>query len=122
MSSVPSDTAKGEVASVLSALGQLMHDLQQQDIALQKAVTELASSATEISEDLLHMQHLDLITQTHEDLARFLPELAACLEHKDFDHQKLAQKLQLRSLKDQLLGQKNATNNPTPKAGDVSFF
>ena len=119
--SLPPDTTKGDVASVLSALGQLMQDLRQQDLALQNAVSQLASNTTEVSDELIHIQHIDLITQTHEDLARFLPELAACLERTEFDHQKLAQKLRLRSLQEQLLGQEDDADASAPP-GDVSFF
>lgn len=116
------DSTKGDVASVLSALGKLMDGLRQQDLALQNAVTQLASTATDMSDELIHIQHIDLITQTHEDLARFLPALAACLEDTKFDHQKLAEKLRLRSLQEQLLGQNGDTAANSTEAGDVSFF
>jgi hypothetical protein len=114
------DATQGEVASVLLALGRIMHDLQKQDLALQKAIASLASNAQTASADMVHLQHVDLVTQTHEDLARFLPELAACLERTGFDQQKLSQKLRLRSLQDQLLA-KEAIGDETD-SGDVSFF
>ncbi|NNE89889.1 MAG: hypothetical protein HKN27_17610 [Silicimonas sp.] len=117
----PQDTS-GEVAGVLSALGQLMRDLRAQDLALQDAVSKLAAATSKAGKEVVHIQHVDLITQTHDDLARFLPELAACLEHTDFDQEKLAQKLRLQSLKDQLLVRGSDPDDTANAPGDVSFF
>lgn len=63
--------AAHEVAGVLAALGELMKELRDQDLALQNAVSELASKTAADGEQLVHIQHIDLITQTHEDLAPF---------------------------------------------------
>lgn len=116
----PPKRATHEVAGVLSALGKLMKQLRDQDLALQNAVSELASKSTAAGEQLVHIQHIDLITQTHEDLAQFLPELAACLESTNFDEGKLTQRLRMQSLKDQLL---DAELEPTPtNPGDLLLF
>lgn len=112
--------AAHEVAGVLAALGELMKELRDQDLALQNAVSELASKTAADGEQLVHIQHIDLITQTHEDLARFLPELAACLESTKFDQSKLTQKLRLQSLKDQLLD--SEVNQRSTSSGDLSLF
>ena len=112
--------AAHEVAGVLAALGELMKELRDQDLALQNAVSELASKTAADGEQLVHIQHIDLITQTHEDLARFLPELAACLESTKFDQGKLTQKLRLQSLKDQLLD--SEVNQRSTSSGDLSLF
>ncbi|MEP5759451.1 MAG: hypothetical protein ABJ327_09175 [Litoreibacter sp.] len=48
-----------------------MRELHQQDLALQNAVSTLASSASSHGAQVVHIQHIDLVTQTHDDLARF---------------------------------------------------
>ena len=110
------------VAGVLTALGNLMHDLHRQDLALQKAISNLAVNATDTYEEVAHIQHIDLITQTHEDLARFLPELATALERTDFDYETLAERLRLQSLRDQLLKKNNSSDETEPVAGELSLF
>lgn len=97
-----------------------MKQLRDQDLALQNAVSVLVSKTAAAGEQLIHIQHIDLITQTHEDLARFLPELAACLESTKFDQSKLTQKLRLQSLRDQLL--ESEGNQRSGNAGDLSLF
>lgn len=116
----PSDCAPRHVAEVLAALGKLMQELHEQDLALQNAVSHLASSATSASPQLRQIQHIDVITQTHSDLARFLPELASCLEKTDFDQVRLAEKLHLQSLRDQLLDK--STDNSEVLSGELSLF
>lgn len=110
------------VADVLAALGVLMCDLHKQDLALQNAVAELATVAPREATKVSHIQHLDLITQTHEDLSRFLPRLAEALSETDFDPQRLAKVLRLQSLRDQLLKPDSIVNEPPVSSGDLSLF
>lgn len=109
------------VADVLAALGELMRDLHHQDLALQNAVSKIASNASNEGAEVAHIQHIDLVTQTHDDLARFLPELAAALESTNFDPKRLAKILRLQSLRDQLLSDGNTDDAKTP-SGELSLF
>jgi hypothetical protein len=119
--SASSKCTPDHVANVLAALGKLMHDLYLQDLALQNAISKFAVNAN-ASTEVAHIQHIDLITQTHEDLAQFLPELAMALKQTGFDENKLAKRLRLQSLRDQLLRNANpADANETP-SGDLSLF
>ncbi len=52
---------------------------------------------------LTDLQHIDLVTQTHADLARFLPKLAQGLREADLVENNLASTMTLRSLQDALL-------------------
>lgn len=98
-----------------------MRDLHQQDLALQNAVSQLSMGPSLQGAHVYHMQHIDLITQTHEDLARFLPELASCLSETNFDQSRLANVLQLQSLRDQLLHSHDDTG-PKTESGELSLF
>lgn len=99
-----------------------MRELHQQDLALQNAVSKLAASASSHGAQVLHIQHIDLVTQTHDDLARFLPELASCLTETNFDENKLAEILRLQSLRDQLLSPQDATAEANVPSGELSLF
>ncbi|MEO9824452.1 MAG: hypothetical protein ABJF50_08560 [Paracoccaceae bacterium] len=99
-----------------------MRELHQQDLALQNAVSTLASSASSHGAQVVHIQHIDLVTQTHDDLARFLPELASCLTETKFDHTKLAEILRLQSLRDQLLNTQDSSPKDAVTSGELSLF
>lgn len=110
------------VADVIAALGNLMRGLHAQDLALQNAVSRLAVHAPQQGAEVAHIQHIDLVTQTHEDLSRFLPQLAVALENTDFDAQRLAKMLRLQSLRDQLLNPSAGQETPEVSSGDLSLF
>ncbi|NNE81592.1 MAG: hypothetical protein HKN18_15095 [Silicimonas sp.] len=92
------------VARILGAVGHLMRDFRDRDLALQDAVADLTCNQQAGGIDLHDLQHIDLITQTHADLAKFLPKLAQCLRKDDFEQASLVGTLTLRSLQDVLLG------------------
>lgn len=98
-----------------------MRSLHEQDLALQNAVSELAVYAPKEGAQVAHIQHIDLITQTHDDLSRFLPQLATALSETNFDEEKLANMLRLQSLRDQLLNP-NAPAAHDVSSGDLSLF
>lgn len=109
------------IADVLAALGTLMRSLHRQDLALQNAVSELAVYAPKDGAQVAHIQHIDLITQTHDDLSRFLPQLATALTETNFDEEKLAKMLRLQSLRDQLLNP-NEPSKQDVSSGELSLF
>ena len=108
---VPStDPIDGEIAArILGALGQLMIDFHDRDLAVQNAISELTSLPNVGGLNVVDLQHIDLVTQTHADLAQFLPKLAECLRDDDFGQASLAGTLTLRSLRDVLLGAEPST-------------
>lgn len=89
-----------DVARILDAMGQLMDQLHERDLALQDAVSDMTAKCS----DMVDLQHIDRVTQTHADLARFLPQLAECLVGRAIDHGSLAGALTLHSLQYLLLG------------------
>ena len=90
-------------ARVIGALGQLMVDFHHRDLAVQNAVSDMTTSPTSNGLHLTDLQHIDLVTQTHADLARFLPKLAQGLRDNDLTQSNLANTMTLRSLQDALL-------------------
>ncbi len=90
-------------ARIIGALGQLMIDFHHRDLAVQNAISEMTSSADSCGLHLTDLQHIDLVTQTHADLARFLPKLALGIRVKDIEEHSLASTMTLRSLQDALL-------------------
>ncbi len=109
-----------DVARILSAMAQLMDQMHQRDLALQDAISDLTDLTAPVSESLRHIQHIDLVTQTHGDLARFLPQLADCLVGHPVHHRKLAGALTLHSLQNLLLG--NSAEADAVEAGELSLF
>ena len=109
-----------DVARILSAMAQLMDQMHKRDLALQDAISDLTDLAAPIPESLRHIQHIDLVTQTHSELARFLPQLADCLVGHPVHHRKLAGALTLHSLQNLLLGHR--TEAETVEAGELSLF
>lgn len=99
-----------------------MRDLHLQDLALQNAISKITNNASSEGAEVAHIQHIDLVTQTHDDLARFLPELATALEHTHFDANRLAKMLRLQSLRDQLLSKGDASGDTHTPSGELSLF
>ena len=99
------------LARIVGALGQLMVDFHHRDLAVQNAVSDMTSTPGAQGFHLTDLQHIDLVTQTHADLARFLPRLAQGLRENSLSETGLANTLTLRSLQDSLLR--------APLAGDV---
>jgi hypothetical protein len=66
------------------------------------------------------LQHVDLLTQTHCDLARLLPILASSARGEPTRTQDLKGTLKLQSLQDALIG--HARGADETEAGEVSFF
>lgn len=121
------DPANAEFAArIIGALGQLMTDFHERDIAVQNAVSDMTSTAEGHGLNFSDLQHIDLVTQIHQDLARFLPKLAQGLREGDLVENSLASTMTLRSLQDALL--RGPVSNAEPEAeevldsGDVDFF
>ena len=116
---VSDHVAAEDVADILLSLAALMETFHQSDIALQNALSGLpAGSST--SADLSGLQHVDLVTQTHRDLARLLPILASSARGVPTPSSQLKEALTLRSLQGALIeGVEEADDTA---AGDVSFF
>jgi len=81
----------------------MMIDFHSRDLAVQNAVSEITAIPTSSGMNMSDLQHIDLVTQTHADLARFLPLLAKSLRSGDVDEPNLKGSLTLRSLQDTLL-------------------
>ena len=109
-----------EVAAVLDALADLMANMRASDLALQNALSSLAVHARS-SPEMNHLQHVDLLTQTHGDLANFLPTLAAALKGETVNKDALQSRLSLRSLRDTLFVEPE-TQSRDFEPGDLSMF
>lgn len=106
------DPASTEFAArIIGALGQLMIDFHHRDLAVQNAVSDMTTNSGGNGLHLTDLQHIDLVTQTHADLARFLPKLAQGLRESSMSESNLASTMTLRSLQDALLR--------APLSGDV---
>lgn len=109
-----------EIAAILVAMAKLMDGFRQSDLALQKALSSLATRANS-SPEMKGLQHIDLITQTHGDLANFLPALANAVKSGNVDYAALRDKLALQSLQDTLIdAQDHEVADHTP--GELSLF
>ena len=114
-------------ARIIGALGQLMVDFHHRDLAVQNAISEMTSTPNSSGLHLTDLQHIDLVTQTHADLARFLPKLALGIRVKDVEEQSLASTMTLRSLQDALLraplsGKTDHVVDDDIDAGDMDLF
>ncbi len=110
-----SEAGNGDIVPrILGALAQLMRDYHDRDLALQNAVaglTTLSNNSDGIN--ITDLQHLDLVTQTHGELAKFLPKLAQRLrDDNNVEDVCLAGTLTLRSLQDLLLGPAGLMDTP----------
>ncbi|MEM8802791.1 MAG: hypothetical protein AAGF55_09670 [Pseudomonadota bacterium] len=109
---------KTDVARVLAAMANLMSDFGRHDLELQNALSAISERARATPE-MGHLQHVDLITQTHEDLAKLLFRLAHSLEGEATDLDTLRQTLTLRSLQDALIDGAPVEDVET---GELSLF
>ena len=129
---IPVDCHKLEnnefVARIVGALGQMMNDFHGRDLAVQNAVSEITCASESSGMNISDLQHIDLVTQTHADLARFLPLLAKSLRSGAIDEPNLKGSLILRSLQDTLLngplsGQEiGVFGEADAVAGDMDLF
>ena len=108
------------MAGVLTAMADLMHELQTNDLALQNALSSLAAQANS-SPEMVDLQHVDILTQTHGDLASLLPTLASALAGETVDKADLRSSLSLRSLQDALLDKTSRTEDEH-SPGELSLF
>ena len=90
-------------ARIIGALGQMMVDFHTRDVAVQNAVSDMTQASGSLGLNMTDLQHIDLVTQTHADLAKFLPRLAESIRNREIAEQSLAGSLTLRSLQDTLL-------------------
>ena len=115
-------------ARIIGAVGQLMSDFHVRDLAVQNAISEMTCSPETAGLNMTDLQHIDLVTQTHADLAKFLKKLAQSVREQELAAQSLAGTLTLRSLQDVLLGapeDKNAEGEggaDDTDPGDMSLF
>lgn len=107
-----------DIARVLEAMSSLMSNFKEHDLELQNALSAISARARTTPE-MGHLQHVDLVTQTHEDLAKLLSRLAASLEGEAIDVESLRQTLRLRSLQDALI---NGVPNQDVEKGELSLF
>ncbi len=97
-----------------------MSDFHSRDLAVQNAVSEMTCTPDSSGLHLTDLQHIDLVTQTHADLARFLNGLAEGIREDTLAEDILAGTLTLRSLQDALLGAPdNESTSAASKADDT---
>ncbi len=114
------DLVDSEVAAdIIGNLGELLATFHESDLALQSALSTL-SSRPERPTVIYDLQHIDLITQVHADLAKMLPVLAKSLQDMPATRHDLRAALTLRSLQDALIDPGQSSEAPT--AGDLSLF
>lgn len=109
-----------DVADVLTCLARLMETFRESDLALQNALSTLTRE-TSSSPNMFQLQHIDLLTQTHCDLARMLPILASSLRGEPKSLEDLRSGLTLRSLQDVLIDTTEEQES-TVEAGELSLF
>ncbi len=120
MSVKQSDQVKPkDVAEILRAMAELMTDLRQQDLALQDALSSISARARLVPE-MGCLQHVDLVTQTHDDLASLLVILSDALDGESVNSDELKRSLSLRSLQDSLIDRDASAQNVAP--GDLALF
>ena len=112
---------EARAAEVLRSLGLIMEQLHQNDLALQDTLPELTGARLPHSKDLSRLQSLDLNTQIHADLARFLPVFADSLAGVGSGAQDAFETLTLRSLRRALAGCRTP-NRGESATGDVWLF
>ena len=91
------------VARIIGAIGQLLSDFHDRDLAVQNALSDMTHSPGSAKLNMTDLQHIDLVTQTHDDLARLLSKLSQNIRAGDITEHSLAGTLTLRSLQDTLL-------------------
>jgi hypothetical protein len=108
-----------DVGAVLVRIAGLLRALHGSDLALQNALSMLAVHARATPE-MVDLQHVDLVTQTHADLAALLSELGFCLAGQPRDRTQLKASLTLRSLQDSLIESASHSEDVVP--GEVALF
>ena len=109
-----------EIAPMLEAIAALLVSFHRSDIALQAALSSLAKHAS-ATPDMVDLQHADLVTQTHSDLAKLLNELAGCISGHSVSREDLKSVMTLRSLQDSLI-EPSALSDSAPLPGEVALF
>ncbi|MEM9426314.1 MAG: hypothetical protein AAGA06_06395 [Pseudomonadota bacterium] len=109
-----------DVANILENIGSLVADFHASDVALQNAISSLTRTPGQ-KMDMGALQHIDLLTQSHDDLSKLLFALGACLRDEAMSHADLRRVLRLRSLQDTLIAGKNG-DDASQDAGVVSLF
>ena len=102
-------------------MSDLLDKLHASDLMLQEALSTLTIRANS-SRDIVSLQHVDLITQTHSDLAKLLSVLAASLEDGTLDRDALWSSLELHSLKSSLLNANDPAEDRGPQAGEMHLL
>ncbi len=116
----PDEIGFGDVADVLTCLAGLMATFRESDLALQGALSTLTRE-TSNNPNMFQLQHIDLLTQTHCDLARMLPILASSLRGEQITREDLRSGLTLRSLRDALIDTADQPDHVI-EAGELSLF
>ena len=106
-------------AEVLRNIAAMMATFHSRDVALQDALSNMTRMSGETGA-MHELQHIDMLTQTHEDLAKLLPVLADCVRGTPTHLNQLKAALTLRSLQDKLLDT-NSDEAP-PDTGELSLF
>ncbi len=106
-------------AEILDNIARLMETFHESDVALQNALSSLTAGMS--APTAMHeLQHIDLITQVHADLAKMLPVLARSLRSHPTPRDSLIASLTLRSLQEALIEPSDGAD--TPSAGELSLF
>lgn len=108
-----------DVADILENLAALMASFHKSDVALQDALSALATAAGGQT-TMFELQHIDLLTQSHFDLSKLLTALAPCLRGTPVRRDDLKDVLTLRSLQDSLIDP--AAEDKDVTAGEVALF
>lgn len=109
-----------DVADILENIGSLLADFYASDVALQSAISSLTRAPGQTM-DMSALQHIDLLTQSHDDLSKLLFALGACLRDEAMSHAELRHVLRLRSLQDTLIAGEHGAD-ASQDAGVVSLF
>lgn len=119
---MPAETellGSSDVATILTRISGLLKAFHESDLALQDALSALASQARS-SHEIIDLQHVDLVTQTHADLAALLAELGICLSGRPRGRSQLKRAMTLRSLQDSLIEATDDGDDTVP--GDLALF
>ena len=106
-------------ADILVNLASLMAEYRESDLALQNALSTLTSRFDQPA-PINELQHIDLMTQVHADLAQMLPVLADGLRGQPTTREDLRAALTLRSMQDALIESGPKTHETS--AGELSLF
>lgn len=110
-----------EIAEILNAMSALLEDLYDADLKLQEALSTLALRAKSVPE-VSSLQHIDLLTQTHRDLASLLSAMSNFLAGDPIEPEALKSRLTLRSLQDALFDGASDEDDENVAAGEMSLF